>query len=312
MKRIIAIAGPTASGKTALSVALAKALDGEVLSCDSMQLYRGMDIGTAKPTAAEREGVPHHLLDRADPGETFSVGKYVALADPVLQEILARGKTAIIVGGTGLYMDALLRGTGFAPHPATGVREKLELRADAEGTEALLAELATFDPTAAARLHPADRKRILRAMEVYYETGETITEHDRRTKEQPPRYRACKLGLWYSDRQTLYARIDRRVEQMMAEGLLQEVQTLLQSGVPAGATAMQAIGYKELAAALRGECTVEEAVAAIQQGSRRYAKRQMTWFRRDPEIFWIDRTAGDFSEVFSLARQYLSDFDFAP
>ena len=313
MDKIICIAGPTASGKTDLSVALAEALDGEIVSCDSMQLYRGMDVGTAKPTEAERRGIVHHLLDVADPAEPFSVGRYVAMADPILQDVLRRGKTAIVVGGTGLYMDALMRGQSFAPCPATGAREALEQRADREGTEALLAELRTVDPETAARLHPADRKRILRALEIYYETGETMTEHDRKTRLLPPRYSPRWLGLWYSDRSQLYGRIDRRVDLMLENGLLDEVRRLLDDGVPPTATAMQAIGYKEFAAALRGECTVEEAADAVKQGSRRYAKRQMTWFRRNPDIFWIDRTAFPKNdEVFLQARQQLGDFDSRP
>ena len=188
MNNIICIAGPTASGKTALAVELAKKLGGEVVSCDSMQIYRRMDIGTAKPTREEMQGIVHHMLDVAEPDEDFSVSRYCEMATPIVDDIIARGKTAIIAGGTGLYMDSLIKGNDFAPFPSTGMREKLEAQADAEGMEAMLSLLNSIDPEAAARLHPADRKRIIRALEVYYETGDTITEHNRRTQAIPPRY----------------------------------------------------------------------------------------------------------------------------
>ena len=188
MHNLICIAGPTASGKTALSIALAKELGGEVVSCDSMQVYRRMNIGTAKPTWAEMAGIPHHMLDVAEPDEDFSVSRYCEMATPIVDDILSRGKTAIITGGTGLYMDALIKGNSFAPYPSTGMREKLEAQADKDGMEAMLALLNSIDPDSAARLHLADRKRILRALEVYYETGETITAHNLKTQQIPPRY----------------------------------------------------------------------------------------------------------------------------
>ena len=187
MQNIICVAGPTASGKTALAVELAKELHGEVISCDSMQIYRYMDIGTAKPTEEEMQGIPHHMLSVAEPTEDFSVSRYCAMATPILDDILARGKTAIIAGGTGLYMDALIRGNDFAPFPSTGMREKLEARAETEGMETLLHELAQIDPDSAAKLHLSDKKRIIRALEVYYETGQTITAHNEKTQAVPPR-----------------------------------------------------------------------------------------------------------------------------
>ena len=310
MAKIICVVGPTASGKTELAVALAKELDGEVLSCDSMQLYRGMDIGTAKPTAEEMQGVPHHLLDIAAPTETFSAGRYQALADPVLQDVLARGKTAIVTGGTGLYMDALISGRSFASAPDPGLREKLERRLENEGAETLLEELRKVDPETAARLHGADHKRIVRALEIFEQTGVPMSVRDAQSRETPPRYRAAWIGLFYSDRAQLYDRIDRRVDRMLGEGLVDEVKRLIESGVPETATALQAIGYKEIAAALRGECSMPDAVAAVKQGSRRYAKRQMTWLRKNPEIFWIDRsTAPTLSEETALCRRFLTDFD---
>lgn len=310
MNNIICIAGPTASGKTALAVALAKELDGEVVSCDSMQVYRRMDIGTAKPTHAEMQGIVHHMLDVAEPDEDFSVSRYCAMATPIVDDIVARGKTAIIAGGTGLYMDALIKGNTFAPYPSTGMREKLEAQADCEGMEAMLALLASIDPDSAARLHPKDRKRIIRALEVYYETGKTITEHNRQTQLLPPRYAPIWFALQDEQRQTLYDRIDARVEDMLAKGLLDEIRSLLDSGVPEKATAMQAIGYKEFVDALAGRCTIEEATAQVQQASRNYAKRQLTWFRRNQSIHYLQRNKNStLQEILMQARQVLANFD---
>ena len=310
MNRIICIAGPTASGKTALAVALAQLTDGEVISCDSMQIYKRMDIGTAKPTKDEQQGIVLHMLDVAEPSEEFSVSRYCQLADPILQDILARGKTAIIAGGTGLYMDALIRGNSFAPCPSTGMREKLEAQADKDGMAAMLALLQSIDPDAAAKLHLADRKRILRALEVYYETGSTITEHNKKTQQIPPKYDPVWLGLEDAQRATLYERIDRRVESMLERGLIREIEQLLQSGISAKSTAMQAIGYKEFVSALQGHCTLQEATVQVQQASRHYAKRQLTWFRRNPNMNWLRREPGDgLLEIVQKARQIIGEFD---
>ena len=310
MDKIICIAGPTASGKTSLSIALARLYDAEVVSCDSMQIYKGMDIGTAKPTREEMGDIPHHMLDVADPREDFSVSRYCAMAAPIVDDILARGKTAIIVGGTGLYMDALIRGNDFAPCPSTGMREKLEQQADREGMEAMLSLLSSIDPASAEKLHLSDRKRILRALEVYYETGQTITAHNEKTKLLPPRYSPVWFALQDEDRQALYERIDRRVEIMLRGGLLEEIRSLLDAGIPEKCTALQAIGYKEFIAALNGECSVEEATALVQQSSRRYAKRQLTWFRRNDAIHWLTRRAGEGTEeIVAKARPFLTEFD---
>ena len=310
MDNIICIAGPTASGKTALSIALAQVLDGEIVSCDSMQIYKYMDIGTAKPTLDERAGIPHYMLDVAEPTEDFSVSRYCEMATPIIEDILARGKTAIIAGGTGLYMDALIRGNSFAPCPSTGMREKLESQADAEGMEAMLSLLQSIDPESAARLHLADRKRVLRALEVYYETGETITEHNRKTQQIPPRFNPIWFGLEDADRSTLYARIDKRVELMLQEGLIDEIRSLLAMGIPEKCTAMQAIGYKEFLSALNGDCSLDAATAQVQQSSRHYAKRQLTWFRRNPNMHWLRREIGDTTEeILRQARRHIQDFD---
>ena len=310
MNNIICIAGPTASGKTALAVELAKELNGEVVSCDSMQVYKRMDIGTAKPTAEEMQGIPHHMLDVAQAWEDFSVSRYCNQASPIVDDIIAQGKTAIIAGGTGLYMDSLIRGNSFAPCPSTGVREALEARAEAEGIQPLLEELAQVDPESTGRLHPSDRKRIIRALEVYRETGITITEHNRRTREVPPKYRPVWLGLDFSDRAALYRRIDRRVERMLEAGLLDEIRSLLESGIPETCTAMQAIGYKEFLPVLRGERGLCDAAAEVCQSSRRYAKRQLTWFRRNPNMHWIVREEdGAPDEIIRQARQILQEFD---
>ncbi len=287
MNDLICIAGPTASGKTGLAVALAKALNGEVVSCDSMQIYRGMDVGTAKPTPEEMQGVPHHLLDVADPGEDFSVGRYVRLATEAITDIHSRGRTAIVAGGTGLYLDSLVKGEEFAPPSREGERKFLEDAAEQKGIEYVYDMLMEADPETAERLHLSDRKRIIRAMEVFLITGLPLSWHIAQSRQRPPRYRPAWLGLNFRDRAKLYARIDARVDQMLAQGLEQEVQRLLDAGVDPHTTAMQAIGYKELASSLRGECTVEEAASRIKQASRNYAKRQLTWFRRNDKIRWI-------------------------
>jgi len=310
MNNIICIAGPTASGKTALAVQLAKVTNGEVVSCDSMQIYKYMDIGTAKPTFEERDGIPHHMLDVAEPWEDFSVSRYCEMAAPIVDDILARGKAAIIAGGTGLYMDSLIRGNSFAPFPSTGRREELELLAQKHGIEAVLSQLQAVDPESAARLHPSDQKRIIRAMEVYLETGETITAHNLKTQEIPPKYKPIWFGLEDVCRQDLYNRIDRRVDKMLEAGLLEEIRNLLDRGIPKKSTAMQAIGYKEFVAALSGQCTIEEAAAQVQQSSRRYAKRQLTWFRRNSAMHWLSRKPEETTEEILLrARQILTESD---
>ncbi|MBO5976254.1 MAG: tRNA (adenosine(37)-N6)-dimethylallyltransferase MiaA [Oscillospiraceae bacterium] len=290
-KRVIVITGPTATGKTALSVALAEKLDGEIISADSMQIYRGMDIGTAKVSPEESRGIPHHMVDVADPGESFSVSRWVDMAAQCCEDIFARGKTPIITGGTGLYIDSLLSGRDFAAAPETdeALREKLSAEYDSIGGEAFREKLRLIDSERAEKLHPSDKKRLTRAMEVYLLTGETISAHDERTRALPPRYDSLRFALTYANRDTLYERIDRRVDMMAENGLFEEVEGLLRSGLEEGSTAMQAIGYKELAAYFAGRLSREEALDKIKQESRRYAKRQLTWLRRDSGIHWIYR-----------------------
>ena len=308
MNNIICIAGPTASGKTALAVELAREFNGEVVSCDSMYVYKRMNIGTAKPTVEEMGGIVHHMIDVAEPDQDFSVSKYCDMAAPIVDDIVARGKTAIIAGGTGLYMDSLIKGNDFAPVPATGIRQQLEAKAEAVGFETMREALRAVDPESAARL--LDTRRVIRALEVYYETGITMTEHNRRTQAIPPRYTPLMLGLTYADRAELYRRIDLRVSIMLEQGLLEEIKALLASGIPASCTAMQAIGYKEFVEALNGNCTIEEAADLVRQSSRRYAKRQLTWLRRNEKIHWLTRRTGQSSEeILAQARRVILDFD---
>ena len=286
--RVICVVGPTATGKTKMGVALAKRFGGEVVSVDSMQIYRGMTIGTAAPTAEEMDGVRHHMVGIADPAESWSVARFTEQADLCIGDILRRGKCPVLVGGTGLYLDSILSGRTFAPgHSGGEIRKSLQAELAREGIESLYRQLREIDPETAARLPIRDEKRILRALEVYRETGETLTAHDARTRLRPPKYRACTIGLTFRDRADLYARIDRRVDTMVERGLLREVEALLQTGLPETATALQAIGYKQFLSVYRGDTPVSEAVAEVKLRSRQYAKRQLTWLRRKDDIHWL-------------------------
>ena len=308
--KLLVICGPTASGKTALGVALAQATGGEVVSADSMQIYRRMDIGTAKPTAEEMDGVPHHMIDVADPEEDFSVARYVEMASACVDDIFSRGKLPIVAGGTGLYVDSLLSGRTFAAFsPDSSLRKELEAELAERGGEAMLAELSRVDPEAAARLHPNDHKRIVRALEVYRSTGRTISEHNRETRALPPRYEALTIGLNFQDRADLWARIDQRVDQMAAAGLEREVRELLSSGLSPRCTAMQAIGYKEFVAAVEGTMTWREAEELVKLRSRQYAKRQLTWFRRTPDIRYVTwENAPDLALGRQKVTAYMEEF----
>ena len=306
--KILCVVGPTACGKTKMGVLLARHYDGEVVSVDSMQIYRGMAFGTAAPTPEETEGIPHHMVAVADPAEKWSVARFTEAADACIQDILRRGKLPILVGGTGLYLDAIISGLTFAPGEAGGaVRKELEAQLAREGIAPLWEELEQVDPEAAARLHIADEKRILRALEVYRETGCTISEHNRRTAALPRRYDPIYIGLAFRDRSDMRDLIDRRVDAMMDAGLLGEVQALLEQGVPRTSTAFQAIGYKELLSAVDGQVPLEEAVAEIKLRSRQYAKRQLTWLRRNQDIHWIYwEKERNFADALRIATEILS------
>ena len=306
--KIVCVVGPTACGKTTLGVLLAKKFNGEVVSADSMQIYRGMTVGTAAPTPEEMDGVPHHMVAVADPAEQWSAARYAQAATPIIDDILARGKLPILVGGTGLWLDAVVRGHGFAGGHAGGeVRRQLQQRLEREGIEPLLAELRQVDPASAERLHPADEKRILRALEVYLETGKTITAHNEETKKLPPRYDAVWIGLQFEDRADMEALIGRRVDKMGEEGLLEGVRGLLESGLPRESTALQAIGYKEFLGVADGTATEAEAIEEVKLRSRQYAKRQLTWLRKNSDIHWIFwKKERDFERALQVSTEILT------
>lgn len=286
--RVLVVTGPTATGKTELGVRLCEKLGGEVVSADSMQIYEYMDIGTAKPTMEEMRGVPHHMLSAVSPFETYSVSRYVEEAGRRVDDILSRGKLPVIVGGTGLYIESLVLGRSFAPGGEDiGVRAELEKKYDELGGDEMLRLLAKKDPERAAKLHPNDKKRVVRALELA-ESGESITEHDVTSRSLPPRYEARYVVLGYEERADLYARIDRRVDEMLASGLMDEVRFLMSMGLTEKTTAMQAIGYKESLRYLRGEESLEDAAENIKRGSRRYAKRQISWCARYTDALRIN------------------------
>ncbi|MDO5444141.1 MAG: tRNA (adenosine(37)-N6)-dimethylallyltransferase MiaA [Eubacteriales bacterium] len=309
MNKVIVIAGPTASGKTALSLDLALRLGGEIVSADSMQIYRRMDIGTAKATPEEQAIVPHHMIDIVDPGENYSVARYVEEASACCEDILSRGKVPVITGGTGLYIDSLLSGRDFGEYDGSeSLREELNSRYDNSGGEKMLSDLKEFDPERASILHASDKKRIVRAFEVYILSGETITAHDERTKSIPPRYSSLYMIPGFTDRSLLYNRIDLRVDEMMSSGLVSEVKALLESGLSAECTAMQAIGYKETAQHLDGSFSLPEATDLIKQASRRYAKRQLTWFNRHAEAFRLYHDSAETSDIREIALSAAKEF----
>ena len=283
---LVVVAGPTASGKTAAGVYLAKALNGEVVSADSMQIYREMTIGTAKPVPEEMEGVPHHLIDFVDPADSFSVADYVHLAQKTIKEIHKRGKLPIVVGGTGLYITSLVDNIQFSESDSDlAYREEMIALANQQGPQVLWEKLRDVDPEAADKIHPNNIGRVARALEVFHTTGMPISEHQRLSRTRPSPYETCMMALNFHDRQKLYDRINLRVSLMVEQGLEQEARQLMEKGY--GATSFQAIGYKEMAAYLAGEETLDEACEHIRQESRRYAKRQLTWFRRDERYQWF-------------------------
>lgn len=306
--KLVCVVGPTGCGKTRLGVELAKRLDGEVVSCDSMQIYRGMTIGTAAPTENEMDGVPHHMVGVVGPEENYSVARYAADAARCVDDIISRGRQPVVVGGTGLYLNALLAGHGFAGGDKDGkCRAELEERWEKQGGEAMYAELLRIDPETAGVLHRNDKKRILRALEIWRETGKTMAQHNAETKQIPPRYDSVRIGLAYEDREEMKRAIDARVDRMVEAGLFEEVQSLLAAGVPRSATAMQAIGYKEALSFFDGRATREEAAAEIKLRSRQYAKRQLTWLRRDRDIYWYYwKKTRDFSSCLAFSTEILT------
>ena len=286
---VIAVAGPTASGKSALALQLCRDYNGELISCDSMQIYKGMDIGTAKPSQRDREEIPHHLIDICEPSEDFSAAAFAELAAQAIADVRARGKMPVLCGGTGLYLDSLLKGVDFGELESDpAYREELFAFAEKEGAEALHGRLKDMDPQAAEVIHPNNVKRVVRALEICRFSGMTKTEWDKNAIKNESPYSACILALDYKNRENLYARIHMRVDEMFAMGLEEETRSLLNAGYLAPeTTAGGAIGYKELLGYLRGEMTKEEAANAVKTATRHYAKRQLTWFRRNPDIHWL-------------------------
>lgn len=313
-EKVVAVAGPTASGKTALAVRLAEKFSGEVVSCDSMQLYRGMDIGTAKITAEEAHGIPHHLTDVFDISESFSVSDYVNLAESAVSDILSRNKLPIFCGGTGLYLDSFLSGLDFGEYDnLPGLREELAAVADEEdGREKLHGILRDIDPVAAEEIHPANVKRVIRAIEIYRSSGITPTEQKRRSLLKGSRYSALVIVLGFADRQKLYDRIDARVDRMIESGLLNEAKRLIGEGLLTSPTAGAAIGYKEFIPYFGGEATLEECTEVLKRESRRYAKRQMTWFSRRKDALRLnvdeyETSDALFAQAHGAVKRFLED-----
>ncbi|MCD7827877.1 MAG: tRNA (adenosine(37)-N6)-dimethylallyltransferase MiaA [Clostridiales bacterium] len=304
--KVIAVVGPTASGKTSLGIEIAKKINGEIVSADSMQIYKGMEIATAKPTQQERTQIPHHLIDFLEPAETYSVAEYVRDAKNAIEDIVFREKNPVIVGGTGLYTDSLLEGIefGFVPNNET-VRTRLKERMEKEGSAALLSELRNIDPETASKLSENNKGRIIRALEVYYLTGETISEQKRKSREKESPYDAFYIGIEYKDRQNLYRRIEKRADMMIEDGLLEEAEKYINLGEQT--TAKQAIGYKELKPYFEGKITLDEAVSELKKQTRHYAKRQMTWFRRNKNIFYVypDEDEDYVSRAVKAAEEFL-------
>ena len=303
--KTVFIAGPTASGKTALGAALAEKFGGEVVSADSMQIYKGIHIASAAPDSSEMLGVPHHMLEFLEPGQSFSVAEYVNAARGVIADINARGKLPFVVGGTGLYISSLADNTVYADEPTDlDLRKELNTLFDKEGAEKMLERLSVFDPESAARLHPNNRRRIIRAFEVYKLTGHSITEQNILSKEGEKYIEPLLIGITYRDREKLYERINRRVDIMLENGLEDEARAALSRS---SGGAVQAIGHKELAEYIKGECSLSEAAESLKRQTRRYAKRQLTWFKRDKRINWIyaDESADPAGEAEKLIEKFI-------
>ena len=294
--RVVAIGGPTASGKTALSVALARAFDGEIINADSMQIYKNLDVGTAKPSAEERQGIPHYLLDFLSPETPYSVADFTAAADPLIRDITARGRLPLVVGGTGLYITSLLSGMAFAPEKTDpAIRARLQARADTEGGAALYAELQRIDPDYAAQVHPNNLPRVIRALELFEATGRRMSDQRREARPAEAPYHALCLCLTCRDRAVLYSRIDRRVDEMVENGVLDEARQVYDHR-DAYRTAAQAIGYKEFFPYFEGTANLTECTERLKQATRNYAKRQLTWFRRQSDAVWLYLDEEDVTE----------------
>lgn len=313
--RAIAVVGCTASGKSALAMELCRRHNGELVSMDSMQIYRGMDIGTAKPTKEEQACVVHHMIDVVDPCESYSSGAYVEAATEVVRDVFARGKLPVLCGGTGLYLDGLLRGGYGENYADPAVRAELEDFADTHGAIALHGRLSAVDPESAAATHPNNVKRVIRALEIYLVSGKTKTELDKLSQSAEPQIDALVFGIRYNNREVLYDRINLRVDQMLAGGLVEETERLLKAGVfEANATAAGAIGYKEILPYVKGQCSLQTAAEELKTATRRYAKRQMTWFYAKPYVNWIDADTADgmrtFEEIVNICEKACKDNGF--
>ena len=308
--RVVVICGPTATGKTKLSVELCREFSGEVVSADSMQVYKMLDVGSAKPSQSERGGVAHHMMDVIEPSKSFNVSDYCRAASRCIEDIDRRGRLPFVVGGTGLYIDSLIGGVDFSPiENDYEYRDELKARAKAEGTAALYSELMRIDARSAEKISVNDEKRIIRALEIYRATGKTKSYFSDRSKEKESIYEPLYIGLNYHDRALMYERIRARVDEMMSAGLLYEVKRLTEIDGFLSSTASRGIGYKELYPFLRGECTLPDAVEEIKRASTRYAKRQLTWFRRNKDINWLYADSdGGFDEVISEARKLVAEF----
>ncbi len=297
MKPLVILAGPTAVGKTALSIKLAKKINGAVISADSMQVYKHMDIGSAKVMPEEMEGIPHYLIDVLEPSEEFNIVRFQQMAKEALQQIYAAGQIPIIAGGTGFYIQALLYDIDFTENEGDSVyREKLEALAKEKGAAYLHGQLAMVDPKSAEEIHANNIKRVIRALEFYHQTGQKISEHNERERQKESPYQFCYFVL-NDRRECLYERIDQRVDQMIRNGLVQEVQTLKERGCTKQMVSMQGLGYKEIFSYLEGDCSLEEAVYIIKRDTRHFAKRQLTWFKRERDVIWVQKDELNYDDV---------------
>ena len=306
-KRVLAVVGPTAGGKSALAIELAQRLNGEIICCDSMQIYKQMNIGTAKPNSEELSQVKHHLFDFADPMQSFSCADYIPLAEQVVEDIIKRGKLPIFCGGTGLYLDRFLSGAEFEETEIDeNFRREMEEYASKFGNEALHQKLREIDPISADEIHCNNVKRVIRALEIYKTSGKTKSELDKESQKIEPKYDSIQIGIKYEDRELLYSRINRRVDLMMESGLLSETKDLLDAGVfEKNSTAAQAIGYKELLGFFKGEKMLQEAVDELKMATRRYAKRQMTWFNSHGDVQWVVADNKELCELADIAQSII-------